>query len=730
MPKLPEYTAPLGEVSGSGGRRASAEDFGTNYDGLGKAVGKAIDDVGDAESRKALIESTEIRAQYAKRLDEAAVNGEDLGKIKEAMNNDLSKVGDQFFTSKGRQDLRLHTASTNMMFDQQANSVEVHRAALDAKIQGGKFLNSTAALINQNPLYLKIAEGDAEAFASTLNRISPEKRTEIADTLKNQLNATAAIASARLDPQGTKTRLEAGDWDLTPDQREQATNEAEKQIRSLRADEAYKRELRDHDRRELNTVAYGEYYKGILAGTTTATAMANDARLQPETLEHLVGVMATRTRELRYGQTLSDPIVERDLWMRIHNNKSDPSHVYTSNAILAAVAVGSLNTTDGDKLLSQVADQKDENDKTIGSRLSGMMQIVEKAVSSDPRYLYQPALVAGIQMDYQARVFAKVAELRKAGQNPDDVFNPNSKEYVGSPKFIQGSVDNVTARAKGVGTVDIRVTPNAEIAVGDSYVSAKGETLIMTQAGFDARKQEAATTDEKRKAPNVFRSDAEKEVDRLYGTKSTARGEDRSGADWKRSDGSQKGDGFLGLLKRPDGKVSSEISIGVNIDGKQMEIPSLVPSLTEKEIDHLLDGKKPTDEIVDKAVAHAKQRLAQGKSVFAQPGEAPEVKAGKPQDSTKPMPLTEAAGAAASAGEAFLKNNKRAGDTPKKLSDEETSKVLKEIKHFKSIASDGKKSEAERNNAIKETIIRMLRMGMARDVIEGVIRAPLSRYGL
>jgi len=83
-----------------------------------------------------------------------------------------------------------------------------------------------------------------------------------------------------------------------------------------------------------------------------------------------------------------------------------------------------------------------------------------------------------------------------------------------------------------------------------------------------------------------------------------------------RIDGSKKGYGWLGVLKRPDGKISTELSIGVTMDGKQIEIPSLVPTLTKKEIDFLLEGNKPSKEIIDKAIEHAKKRISQGKSPF------------------------------------------------------------------------------------------------------------------
>lgn len=96
-------------------------------------------------------------------------------------------------------------------------------------------------------------------------------------------------------------------------------------------------------------------------------------------------------------------------------------------------------------------------------------------------------------------------------------------------------------------------------------------------------------------------------------------------ANWeRRADGSQKGQGFLGLLQRPDGGISSELSIGVNLNGKEVEIPSLVPTLNPREIRHLLTAN-PSDPIpqpiVQKAVEFARSRAAQGLPYFAQDGE-------------------------------------------------------------------------------------------------------------
>jgi len=89
-----------------------------------------------------------------------------------------------------------------------------------------------------------------------------------------------------------------------------------------------------------------------------------------------------------------------------------------------------------------------------------------------------------------------------------------------------------------------------------------------------------------------------------------------------RADGTPKGPGFLGEMRGPSGKVSTEISIGVNLGGKETQIPTLVPTLTKDEINYLTGGGKPTMEIVNKAVEHARKRISEGKSPFAETTES------------------------------------------------------------------------------------------------------------
>ena len=92
------------------------------------------------------------------------------------------------------------------------------------------------------------------------------------------------------------------------------------------------------------------------------------------------------------------------------------------------------------------------------------------------------------------------------------------------------------------------------------------------------------------------------------------------------ADDGRKGYGWLGVLRRLDNPeaVSTEISVGTNINGKDMDIPLIVPTLNRAEVTHLLST--PEDKldfdapimrgILDKATQHAAARAQQGLSAW------------------------------------------------------------------------------------------------------------------
>lgn len=91
-------------------------------------------------------------------------------------------------------------------------------------------------------------------------------------------------------------------------------------------------------------------------------------------------------------------------------------------------------------------------------------------------------------------------------------------------------------------------------------------------------------------------------------------------ADMLRPDGSLKGKGFFGELKRPNGGKTTELSI--ESDG--MMFPLVVPTLSKPELDYLLskdpdpqDRSPIFNSIYDKAYKFALERKKKGLPFFA-----------------------------------------------------------------------------------------------------------------
>lgn len=139
----------------------------------------------------------------------------------------------------------------------------------------------------------------------------------------------------------------------------------------------------------------------------------------------------------------------------------------------------------------------------------------------------------------------------------------------------------------------------------------------------------------------------------------------------KRPDGSEKGYGFLGEFKLPNGKTASEYSIAdseklKDEKGNYLDYPSLVPTLTKDEVKQVLDAAhkngKVSDNIKTKAEAYALERKKQGLPLFAIPGEErtdihPDLERVPGYDSNKKAETSSFAKQVAEAGVEFAKKH-------------------------------------------------------------------------
>lgn len=92
-----------------------------------------------------------------------------------------------------------------------------------------------------------------------------------------------------------------------------------------------------------------------------------------------------------------------------------------------------------------------------------------------------------------------------------------------------------------------------------------------------------------------------------------------------RPDGTKKGKGFLGEIKRPDGSVMTEITTGYEIDGKKVNLPLITKYSTKEDIEYLKKADPESKDFLknapagleERAIKHAMDRKKAGLPVYA-----------------------------------------------------------------------------------------------------------------
>lgn len=236
-----------------------------------------------------------------------------------------------------------------------------------------------------------------------------------------------------------------------------------------------------------------------------------------------------------------------------------------------------------------------------------------------------PEMLAVMIKDAEAE-FGGTTPKAKTGAAPKAEISPEDKSLIGQP-FAQGS--------KILGIRGDRVLVEKADGTRGTVPRTAVDEFIRRQGG------ETAPKGKPQGSPSAPRPAEATSPQAVEGPEEDLR-----------EDGTPKGEGFLGRLERPDGQVSTELAMTVEVDGKELLIPALVPGLDEKEIKTLLDlptgsAKQFPESVMKKAIDHAQARIKDGKSPFLEKSElakpvlhqgrrdvsqTPDIKPRKPQE--------------------------------------------------------------------------------------------------
>lgn len=199
-------------------------------------------------------------------------------------------------------------------------------------------------------------------------------------------------------------------------------------------------------------------------------------------------------------------------------------------------------------------------------------------------------------------------QMQTQGEEVPPQSNTKRPNYVGDFFSQFGSVDDIANYAN---VVDKKKTPADKY---DLVGKSRSDISKLAQAEAMLEEKKAPLNKGFQRSNDIQREKLQKENDEK-GTISNSYG--------KRTDGTEKGKGYFGeipiLSGDEKGKIATEKSISIEVDGKEILIPTIVPTLSSDEISFIQSGGNVLEspEIEEKAIAHAFKRMDEGKSPFA-----------------------------------------------------------------------------------------------------------------
>lgn len=495
MAKITNYTAPSQSPETSF-QRATPEsmgaDVGKGLEAVGKGVQHFYAQMEEDEARQALVASAQIRAKYAQALDDATVSGAPTAPLKEKMADEFSTVSENLSTKRGLQSLALHQAQTNLMFDDQANRIAVTRAADAARLQGKQFLDSESATLRSAPQALPLSLANVDAFINTLQGVPPDKKALMREQLVEQLNLAAVMSSTRIDPSGTKVKLENGEWTLTAANRETAIHAAESRLREIRADERAARQDAEYQAHKASEAASDVVLRNLFAGQLKDADIFNNADILPNKKEDLLHFKEWYTAELVNKENKPHPKELMDLWLKIHAPSDDPRKIYNADEIFRYAEGGRLNAKEAELASSWVANQKDENNVKFMTKLQGKMSLIRAGMTADPKWAAQGELSSAVQLEIMNRADARSKELRRANEDPSSIFDPDSKNFMFRPGLLTSVANDIRAQHREMTMLrfDNPEDPALKaLPAGTHFLDANGVERIVPKAAVAPAKQ-------------------------------------------------------------------------------------------------------------------------------------------------------------------------------------------------------------------------------------------------
>lgn len=154
--------------------------------------------------------------------------------------------------------------------------------------------------------------------------------------------------------------------------------------------------------------------------------------LDPEKGKSMITLIHAWSKEDPHKPIHTNPVVEQNLFKRIHLPDGDPKKIVETDEIYRAFERGQLSFTDMDKLRKEVVESRSPDGSVFGREKADFLKGMEPRITKPgPFGVYADPSTPEQFANFKKDLEQTIAEYRKAGKNPRTLFDRNSQDYFG-----------------------------------------------------------------------------------------------------------------------------------------------------------------------------------------------------------------------------------------------------------------------------------------------------------
>jgi hypothetical protein len=382
----------------------------------------------------------------------------------------LEKMKAGYFTEGGQKFGESQVQSFRNHFFAKTTSDMARLAGVAAKANVETLTNQLTNAAISDPTSLRTSLDLAESSIGAMVDSSPNLKGADGSALKIQLvqNAqkeivkAAAIGAINENPEAGLKKFSGPEYSkfISGTELKQLEAQAKTVERARRVDENYALQNQKLFKQEASDSQEGKYLEKLHSddpkdrASVSAREISRDYTLTREARERMINIVNRETKPETAAKISNRTTT--DLITRIRAPVGDPTRIADLNPVYDAYAKGdlsksdlkfvreefeSMRTPDG----AELGAQQDEFIKGFKSSITHANSLLGKLDPSGDQKLYE----------FTRNIQKKVAEYRKAGKDPRDLFDPAKPDYMGSPaalspyqKSLKDSMESMAERMR------------------------------------------------------------------------------------------------------------------------------------------------------------------------------------------------------------------------------------------------------------------------------------------